>query len=211
MTIRMQWHLTLSIGKWIRVEWNGEVSASLLFTTGAGYRAQEGMAMLVEKYRNIRGQNTTVTSFAAWKLPLCMKRYESMREALCINVWIWNTLKYSLGSAGLQLAQCARNCLNNSLNSAIRISAGPGWACSLYTLYAIELWRFFAEFSQCIEKATTWAFLLLDALLWSLCWRPIFTSNNVYMPIVHSVFIIHSKSASRCFQQNKEEALIGAF
>ena len=124
-------------------------------TTGAGYRAQEGMAMLVEKYRNIRGQNTTVTSFAAWKLPLCMKRkrYESMREALCINVWIWNTLKYSLGSAGLQLAQCARNCLNNSLNSAIRISAGPGWACSLYTLYAIELWRFFAEFSQCIEKA----------------------------------------------------------
>ena len=169
------------------------------------------MAMLVEKYRNIRGQNTTVTSFAAWKLPLCMKRkrYESMREALCINVWIWNTLKYSLGSAGLQLAQCARNCLNNSLNSAIRISAGPGWACSLYTLYAIELWRFFAEFSQCIEKATTWAFLLLDALLWSLCWRPIFTSNNVYMPIVHSVFIIHSKSASRCFQQNKEEALLG--
>ena len=182
-------------------------------TTGAGYRAQEGMAMLVEKYRNIRGQNTTVTSFAAWKLPLCMKRkrYESMREALCINVWIWNTLKYSLGSAGLQLAQCARNCLNNSLNSAIRISAGPGWACSLYTLYTIELWWFFAEFSQCIEKATTWAFLLLDALLWSLFWRPIFASNNVHMPIVHSVFIIHSKSASWCSQQNKEEALIGAF
>ena len=137
-----------------------------LYDYRGGLQGQEGMAMLVEKYRNIRGQNTTVTSFAAWKLPLCMKRkrYESMREALCINVWIWNTLKYSLGSAGLQLAQCARNCLNNSLNSAIRISAGPGWACSLYTLYAIELWRFFAEFSQCIEKATTWAFLLLDAL-----------------------------------------------
>ena len=135
MTIRMQWHLTLSIGKWIRVEWNGEVSASLLFTTGAGYRAQEGMAMLVEKYRNIRE-----TSFAAWKLPLCMKRkrYESMREALCINVWIWNTLKYSLGSAGLQLAQCARNCLNNSLNSAIRISAGPGWAGPALSILSMQ-------------------------------------------------------------------------
>ena len=201
--------MTFDIGHWEMNKSGVERRGECIFTTtGAGYRAQEGMAMLVEKYRNIRE-----TSFAAWKLPLCMKRkrYESMREALCINVWIWNTLKYSLGSAGLQLAQCARNCLNNSLNSAIRISAGPGWACSLYTLYAIELWRFFAEFSQCIEKATTWAFLLLDALFWSLCWRPFIMSNNVYMPIVHSVFIIHSKSASWCSQQNKEEALIGAF
>ena len=146
--------MTFDIEHWEMNKSGVERRGECIFTTtGAGYRAQEGMAMLVEKYRNIRE-----TSFAAWKLPLCMKRkrYESMREALCINVWIWNTLKYSLGSAGLQLAQCARNCLNNSLNSAIRISAGPGWACSLYTLYAIELWRFFAEFSQCIEKATTW-------------------------------------------------------
>ena len=57
--------MTFDIEHW-EINKSGVERGEFIFTTtGVGYRAQEGMAMLVEKYRNIRGQNTTVTSFAA--------------------------------------------------------------------------------------------------------------------------------------------------